>query len=174
MNVFCVDDDDFHRSKIRQCVEKACTIKGIDDCVIIECADGDEFLEKVKAKVPSLITLDITMPKKDGLSTLVRYRHLNPSVKILIVSSENARVVRRLSTKKYFSTDESKKQELLAKVIERVKTDNIEPGKLNSVLEAVSNLGLDPIQVAKECGATGFLRKPYDMDSTANDISLMI
>lgn len=168
MYIFCVDDDDFHRSKIQTVIEKACIIKGVSDAEVIGCVDGNDFLEKVQGKTPQFVTMDINMPNKDGLSALVRYHKLSPSVPVIMASSENDKVVKRLSTDRHFSVDDDKKEKLLSKVIERVSNDTVDPGKLNSVLEAVANLGMDPITVAKTCGAKGFLKKPFDEDKTAD------
>lgn len=167
MHVFCVDDDDFHREKIINVVRKALSLKGITDCEVVGCVDGVDFLQKVQGHTPKFVTLDINMPNKDGLSTLVRYKQVAPTVPVIMASSENDKVVKRLSTDRHFSADPAKKEQLLSKVIDRVKNDQIEEGKLNSVLEAVANLGMDPITVAKNNGAKGFLKKPFEEEKTA-------
>ncbi|PCJ11580.1 MAG: hypothetical protein COB04_18895 [Gammaproteobacteria bacterium] len=174
MHVFCVDDDDFHRGKIQEVVSQSCELKGISDCTIIGCCDGDDFLKKVDGITPKFITLDINMPNKDGLSTLVRYKKLNPSVPIYMASSENESVVKRLHTKKRDDIDPAKKEQLLSKVVDRVKNGVHEPDKLNSVLEAVANLGMDPIAVAKSYGANGFIIKPFDRDQTAEILARLL
>lgn len=169
--VYCVDDDAFHLGKIQKVVEKACGLKGINDFEVIGCKDGYDFLAKVPQKKPKLITLDINMPNFDGLSTLVRYKVLNPSATILMVSSENEAVVQRLTSKHHTNVDPQKKQALLKSVIDRVKTGNKEPGKINSVLEAVSSLGLDPLSVAMKNGAREILQKPFDVDQASTIIA---
>ncbi|NRB40780.1 MAG: response regulator [Pseudomonadales bacterium] len=167
MHIFCVDDDDFHREKIINVVRKALVLKGVSDCEVVGCVDGDDFLNKVQGTTPAFVTMDINMPNKDGLSALIRYKHLAPSVPVIMASSENDKVVKRLSTDRHFSADPEKKEQLLSKVIERVRNDQMEEGKLNSVLEAVANLGMDPMTVAKNNGAKGFLKKPFEEDKTA-------
>ncbi|MBF0277777.1 MAG: response regulator [SAR324 cluster bacterium] len=163
MEVFCVDDTEFHLGKITKVIEQACAAKGISDCEIVQCCDGKDFLNKVSGKLPVLVTLDINMPNMDGLSTLVRYRHLNPAAKILMVSSENEAVVQRLASE-HHKVDEKKKQMLLSSVISRVKSGEVVPGKINSVLEAVASLGMDPLKVARENGASDIVKKPFDVE----------
>ncbi|PCK06027.1 MAG: hypothetical protein COA42_17595 [Alteromonadaceae bacterium] len=169
MYVFCVDDVDGHREKIQEVIESACAKKGITDCTIIGCCDGVDFLKKVEGKTPQFVTMDLNMPNMDGLSALVRYKRLKPSVPVIIASSENESVVGRLNKpgKTFTIVDPEKQKELLAKVIDRVSKGIVEPKKMNSVLEAVANLRMDPIAVARSCGAKGILVKPYDRDKTA-------
>ncbi len=171
MFVFCVDDDDFHRGKIQKVIEQACQEKGIQNCEIVPCTDGQDFLTKVASRSPRLVTLDINMPNMDGLSTLVRYRHQNPGAQILMVTSENVSVVARLGTSHHANVDENKKQALLASVINRVKSGQTEPGKISSVLEAVASLGMDPLQVAKANGASDILKKPFDVDAASKVVT---
>ena len=64
--VLVVDDSAFARSIIAK--KLAC-----DDLEIIDFAkDGIEALEKTKALKPDVITLDVSMPRMDGLEALER------------------------------------------------------------------------------------------------------
>lgn len=41
-----------------------------EDYTVVEAADGEEALEKIRATYPDLALLDVRMPKMDGLSVL--------------------------------------------------------------------------------------------------------
>jgi two-component system chemotaxis response regulator CheY len=50
-------------------------------------SDGDMALQLFKKHLPDLVTLDITMPKMDGLTCLEQMLKIKPDAKILIVSA---------------------------------------------------------------------------------------
>jgi CheY-like chemotaxis protein len=54
---------------------------------IVEAADGHEALRVLKAVPIDLMVLDMLMPQKDGLETLMEARQLYPDVRILAISS---------------------------------------------------------------------------------------
>lgn len=171
MHIFCVDDDPFHRSKSKKIVETACQIRGITDYEIIECSDGKDFLQKTIGKSPRLVLLDINMPNMDGLSALVRAKVLYPQAIFMMASSENEQVISRHSSTHHDGISPEKQKELIAKVVDRVRSGVQEAGKINSVLEAISQLGADPIPIAKQQGAVEFLQKPYDLDVSSKIIA---
>ena len=57
------------------------------DHAIVEAADGHEALRILKAVPIDLMVLDMLMPRKDGLETLMDARQLHPDVRILAISS---------------------------------------------------------------------------------------
>lgn len=174
MNIFCVDDVKFHRQRSKELVEQVCSEKNLSSVTIFECKNGAELIDQAKDHPPSLVMMDINMPEMDGLSALVKFRSLYPgySTKIVMVSSENKKTTGRLaSTNKAIPNDINKKKDLLNKVIERVKSGNNEPGKINSVLEACANLDMDPVEVAKDNGANGFISKPFDAQPTSEKLA---
>ena len=170
MNVYCVDDSVLHLSRIKQAVTKAFHDKGYKDLVISEYKDGTELMSAISRQRPDLITLDINMPNMDGLSALAKLRHGKVFCKVIMVSSESERVVKRLASVNRFDAEEAKKKEMLAKVVDRVRSGKREEGKINSILEACASLGMDPIQVARELGANAFLQKPYEVDDASRQI----
>lgn len=177
MNIYCVDDSHLHISKMTEVIKAVCSLKDISDYQLIECSDATQLIEKAKYYPPFLITMDINMPSMDGLSALVRMRKMYPNCIIVMVSSESKDVVKRLctvDTKKHFDADDAKKQEMLDKVIARVKSGVKEPGKINSVLEACASLGMDPIVVAKNNGADAFISKPFDIAEASKKISSIL
>jgi CheY-like chemotaxis protein len=58
-----------------------------DDHAIVEAEDGDEALKIVAAMAVDLVVLDMLMPNKDGLETIVELRRRNPGIRILAISS---------------------------------------------------------------------------------------
>jgi CheY-like chemotaxis protein len=57
------------------------------DHAIVEAADGNEALRILKAVPIDLMVLDMLMPQKDGLETLMEVRQLYPDMRILAISS---------------------------------------------------------------------------------------
>lgn len=67
-------------------------IKEFDSSIIISKAyDGDEALEMLKDmdEQPSLILLDINMPRMNGLEFLEHYKSQNPSSIVVMLSSSD-------------------------------------------------------------------------------------
>lgn len=57
------------------------------DHAIVEAANGNEALRILKAVPIDLMVLDMLMPQKDGLETLMEVRQLYPDMRILAISS---------------------------------------------------------------------------------------
>jgi CheY-like chemotaxis protein len=57
------------------------------DHAIVEAEDGDEAMRVIKAMPVDLVVLDMLMPNKDGLETLMELRRSGPDVLILAISS---------------------------------------------------------------------------------------
>ncbi|HST92666.1 MAG TPA: response regulator, partial [Brevundimonas sp.] len=49
--------------------------------------DGDEALKLVRSMHTDLVVLDMLMPNKDGLETIIELRNIRPSIRILAISS---------------------------------------------------------------------------------------
>lgn len=58
-----------------------------DAHAIVEAEDGDEALKIVAAMAVDLVVLDMLMPNKDGLETIVELRKRQPGIRILAISS---------------------------------------------------------------------------------------
>jgi len=54
--------------------------------LIAEAVDGDDTIEKFAATKPDVLLLDIDMPKKDGLTTLMEIKRMNPNAKVVMVT----------------------------------------------------------------------------------------
>lgn len=170
MHIYCVDDTSSHLLRIIRSVRAACEAKGIKDFTIVECSDGQELLDKIGNNEPVLVTLDINMPIVDGLTALVKLRSQKQKCNIIMISSENIDVIKRLATKGRYGADDKKQKKLLMNVVDRVKSGQEEEGKINSILEACANLGMDPLEVAKMCGATDIIQKPYEIEDASKKI----
>src|SRR5215217_1906266 len=55
--------------------------------VVGEAGDGDAALAAYQQLQPDLVTLDITMPEKDGLATLRELVDIDPAARVVICSA---------------------------------------------------------------------------------------
>ena len=51
-----------------------------------EAVDGDDAIEKFAATKPDVLLLDIDMPKKDGITTLMEIKRMDPNAKVVMVT----------------------------------------------------------------------------------------
>ncbi len=76
-----VDDS----SIMRQTIEK--NLADYDLEIIGQASNGVEALEFVREEMPEVITLDITMPKMDGISCLEKIMKIHPNAKVMIITA---------------------------------------------------------------------------------------
>lgn len=79
--ILIVDDAAFMRMMIKDILVK----NGFE--VIGEAQDGNQAVDKYKELNPDLVTMDITMPEKDGIAALKEIRELNPDANIIMCSA---------------------------------------------------------------------------------------
>ena len=79
--VLVVDDAAFMRKMLGDVLAKA----GHE--VVGEGANGNEAVERFESLKPDIMTLDITMPEKDGLSALREILALDATAKIVMCSA---------------------------------------------------------------------------------------
>lgn len=79
--VLVVDDAAFMRMMLKDILTKG----GYD--VVGEAADGNEAVAKYNELKPDLVTLDITMPNKDGLQALKEIRANDPNATCIMCSA---------------------------------------------------------------------------------------
>ena len=79
--ILVVDDAAFMRMMLKDILTKG----GYEVCG--EAADGIEALAKYNELKPDLVTLDITMPNKDGSAALKQIKAKYPNQKVLMVSA---------------------------------------------------------------------------------------
>ncbi len=79
--ILIIDDMVFIRASLKKILEGA----GYE--VVGEAQDGEEGILQYKKLLPDLVTLDLTMPKKDGLEALAEIRRINPAAKVIMISA---------------------------------------------------------------------------------------
>lgn len=79
--VLIVDDAAFMRIKLKDILEK----NGYE--VAAEGQNGIEAVEKYKETKPDLVTMDITMPEKDGVEALKEIKAMDPKAVVLMCSA---------------------------------------------------------------------------------------
>ena len=79
--VLIVDDATFMRISLRNILEKN------DFEVIGEGSDGVEAVSKYIELRPDIVTLDITMPEKNGIEALKEIINIDPKANVVIISA---------------------------------------------------------------------------------------
>jgi len=80
-NILIVDDDHFMRTMIREIL----TSEGF--AVAGEAEDGEEAVKLYRELRPDLTTMDIVMPKMDGIAALNAILELDSAAKVIMISS---------------------------------------------------------------------------------------
>ncbi len=79
--VLIVDDAAFMRMMIKDILSK----NGYE--IVGEAADGQQALDLYKEHQPDLVTMDITMPEMDGITSLKEIKKINPDAKVIMCSA---------------------------------------------------------------------------------------
>lgn len=79
--ILVVDDAAFMRMMIKDILVKG----GYD--VVGEASDGAQAIEKYKELSPDLVTMDITMPEMDGITSLKEIKKVDADAKIIMCSA---------------------------------------------------------------------------------------
>lgn len=111
--VILVDDSKMSRKMLRTILEED------GYAVIAEAGNGEEALEVYQQNRPDLITLDITMPKMDGIEALKKLLELDPSAKIIMITAagqENKLIEALKCGAKRFITKPFEKDEILLNI----------------------------------------------------------
>lgn len=82
IKVMVVDDSAFMRKLFKESIEKDANLN-----VIETARNGKDALKKLKDIKPDVITLDIEMPVKDGLTTLKEINKTYPEIPVIMVSA---------------------------------------------------------------------------------------
>ncbi|KKB38966.1 response regulator [Bacillus thermotolerans] len=79
--ILIVDDAAFMRMMIKDILTK----NGYE--VVGEAADGVQAVEKYQELKPDLVTMDITMPEKDGIAALKEIKEIDAGAKVIMCSA---------------------------------------------------------------------------------------
>ena len=81
MTLMIVDDSNLIRTAVRNAV------KYLPLEVVAVAADGEAALERFEATAPEMVTLDITMPKMDGLEVLAEMMRRKPKTIVVVITA---------------------------------------------------------------------------------------
>jgi len=62
-------------------------VRGLEFDEIIEATDGNDAIAKFDEYQPEVVTLDITMPGKDGIEVLKTIKEKNPNAKVVMITA---------------------------------------------------------------------------------------
>ena len=79
--ILIVDDAAFMRMMIKDILTK----NGFE--IAGEANDGAQAVEKYKELSPDLVTMDITMPEMDGITSLKEIKKFDPNAKVIMCSA---------------------------------------------------------------------------------------
>ena len=81
--VMIADDSESVRLALKDMVESG------KHKVVAEAVDGIDTLEKFDSTKPDVLFLDVAMPKKDGMETLVEIMKYNPKAKVVMITAHD-------------------------------------------------------------------------------------
>ena len=81
MKLLIVDDSNIMRRAINK------YLKDFNLDIVGTAGDGEAAINLCEVNKPDLVTLDITMPKMDGLTCLTEILKISPTTKVLIISA---------------------------------------------------------------------------------------
>ncbi len=84
MKLLIVDDSLIVRNAIARCAEAS----HLDE--VLRAEDGEEAVALFSEHRPRLVTMDLTMPRLDGLGAIQAIRVLEPKTSILVISALNS------------------------------------------------------------------------------------
>lgn len=94
MKILIVDDNDLTRSLVRDLVS------AMGHEVLGEAETGDQALKLYPVLKPELVMMDMIMPGKTGLETLLEMKAMDPAAKVVMVTAvQQDHVVQQLMEK---------------------------------------------------------------------------
>lgn len=88
MKILIVDDSLVVRNAIARSTHGASRGGVIDE--VLRAEDGEQAVALFGEHRPELVTMDLTMPRLDGLAAISRIRELEPRTSILVISALNS------------------------------------------------------------------------------------
>ncbi|MBQ7066042.1 MAG: response regulator [Lachnospiraceae bacterium] len=85
-NALIVDDSRTSRKILRTILETS------GYTVVGEATNGQEGIDKYKELKPDFVTLDITMPVKDGIEVLTEIKEFHKEAKVIMVTAAGQKV----------------------------------------------------------------------------------
>jgi len=80
--VLVVDDE----QEIVDFMERFLIRKGIS---VVKAGNGDIAVEICKKEMPDCVFLDIQLPGKDGIDTLIELKQINPLIKVIMITGKD-------------------------------------------------------------------------------------
>lgn len=80
--ILIVDDASFMRTVLKDIIKS----NGLAS-EILEAADGVEGVRKYQKSKPDLVTMDINMPRADGIQALRAILKINPQAKVVMITA---------------------------------------------------------------------------------------
>ena len=84
-NIMIVDDSRTSRKILREILENA------GHNIVAECVNGEEGYLQYKELHPDLVTMDITMPKLDGLEALQLIKKIDSEARVVMITAAGQR-----------------------------------------------------------------------------------
>ncbi len=116
-----VDDSRMSRAILRNILEKA------GYSIVREASNGEEAVEAYKEVKPDLVTLDITMPKMDGLEALTQILAFDADAKAIMITAagQQDKLIKALKVgAKRFISKPFNEDEILQNISEVIKGNN--------------------------------------------------
>jgi two-component system chemotaxis response regulator CheY len=76
-----VDDSNIMRSKISR------TLSQHNLEIVATASNGEEAVQRFMEDQPDVVTMDLTMPRMDGIQCIRKLKAINPKVRVLVVSA---------------------------------------------------------------------------------------
>lgn len=78
-SILIIDDDESLRASMRRTLRK-------EEYTIIEASEGRQGMKQLERSPADLILLDMFMPDKDGLETIMELRRTHPGIRVIAMS----------------------------------------------------------------------------------------
>ncbi len=91
--ILIVDDTLFMRTLLKNILFSG------GHAIVGEAGDGDEAIEKYKELKPDLVTMDVVMPKMNGIEALKAIKVLDPNAKVIMCTAVGQEQMVKLAIK---------------------------------------------------------------------------